>query len=214
MREYPICPDGLRYIFPVACLLILALAYSPWILLTAILGIVLLFLLWFFRNPNRAFTPDEMVFLSPCDAQVMSIDPYEDPLLGSSIRIIMFLSIFNVHVNRTPCTARVIHQEYRPGKMLPAYKPHASEENERNRVVFETPDGFRYAVHQITGILARRIVSNVTVGSFCKQGERFGMIRFGSCTELILPEGTQICVQPGDRVRGVRSVLARRKEAL
>lgn len=208
MRECPFCPEAWPYV-GLTLLLILCLGlWNPWFTLPAV--VLLLFFLWFFRNPVRSFESDQTALLSPCDAQVMSIESIQDPAIGEAIKITMFLSVFNVHVNRTPLDARVVEIDYKEGKMLPAYKPHAAEENERNRILWETKDGFRFATHQITGILARRIVSDVHPNDSLIQGQRFGMIKFGSCTELILPVGTQILVQPGDKVRGVRSILARR----
>lgn len=206
MRECPLCPESWIYLSLTLILTALLAAFSLWL---AIPGLILLgFLLWFFRNPVRAFKPAADLLYAPCDAQVMSITEIDDPDIGQAIKITMFLSVFNVHVNRVPLTAQVVAHEYKPGLMLPAFKPHAAEENERNRLVFETANGYRYAVHQITGILARRIVWDVEVGQLCQQGQRFGMIKFGSCTELIVPRTTPICVKPGDRVRGVKTVIA------
>jgi phosphatidylserine decarboxylase len=171
-----------------------------------------LFLVFFFRDPRRKIEADAGVLLSPADGKVMSVVPvvHDDLLDGPAVRISIFLSVFSVHINRSPCTGTVEKVVYREGKFLPAYKSHASELNERNSVVISCEGGRgRIRVNQITGLLARRIVCDVRPGDAVAQGLRFGMIKLGSCTELIVPPGCTIAVHPGQVVRAGRTVLSR-----
>lgn len=182
----------------------------PWSALPFVL--ISLFLLFFFRNPRRKIKADADVLLSPADGKVMSVVPvaHDDLLEGPAVRISIFLSVFSVHINRSPCTGAVENVVYREGKFLPAYKSHASELNERNSVVIACEGGRgRVRVNQITGLLARRIVCDVKSGDVVTQGLRFGMIKLGSCTELIVPPECAIHVQPGQAVRAGRTVLSR-----
>ncbi len=128
--------------------------------------------------------------------------------MAESIRIRIFLSIFNVHVNRSPIAGKVIFRYYRPGKMLPAYKSQASELNEKNYLGIENKN-FRILVTQVTGFIARRIVCWVNEGDEISRGERFGLIKFGSCTELFLPNDVKILEKQGDKVTGGQSILGR-----
>ena len=176
--------------------------------LTIIPIILILFILYFFRDPYREIKVDEKTFVSPADGTVMDItEIYEDEFIkGKAKKITIFLSIFNVHINRCPISGKVAYTSYRPGKYLPAFKPHASEENERNTIGIEN-DITKALVHQITGLIARRIVCWSKKGDKISQGEKFGLIKFGSCTELIVPENVEIHVKKGDIVRGGTTIL-------
>ncbi len=170
--------------------------------------ILILFILYFFRDPYREIKVDEKTFVSPADGTVMDVtDIYEDEFIkGNAKKITIFLSIFNVHINRCPISGEVTYSSYRPGKYLPAFKPHASEENERNTIGIEN-HVTKALVHQITGLIARRIVCWSKEGDKLSQGEKFGLIKFGSCTELIVPENVEIHVKKGDVVRGGTTIL-------
>lgn len=201
MHEPLFCKEGRIYLL-LALLLAIALyfVYPP---LACVGLILLLFFSWFFRNPARAVTISDDVLVSPADGKVMMVSTLHDNFINGEVtKITIFLSVFNVHVNRTPGEGVVKYKQYHPGKFLPAYKPHAAEENERCTIGVEMPDGFRYKVRQITGILARRIVCDVREGDVIAKGSRFGMIKFGSCTELIVPSSAKVLVKPGDVVRG------------
>ena len=183
---------------------------SPWTALPP--ALLALFLLWFFRNPRRRVTADPSALLSPADGKVLSVAPvaHDDLLDAPAVRITIFLSVLNVHINRAPCSGTVARVEYREGKFLPAYKSHASDLNERNAVVIDTAGGRgRVRVNQITGLLARRIVCDVHPGDPVTQGMRFGMIKLGSCTELIVPPACLVDAKPGQIVRAGLTVLAR-----
>ncbi|MBP7401151.1 MAG: phosphatidylserine decarboxylase family protein [Clostridia bacterium] len=207
---FPFALDGLGVVLAAAALTVILYVIHPWAALVP--GLLTLFLLWFFRSPRRRVVPDPGVLLSPADGKVMSVVPVEfDPMLeGPAIRISIFLSVFDVHINRAPCSGTVTHVEYREGKFLPAFKSHASELNERNAVVIDCDDARgRVRVNQVTGMLARRIVCDVRKGDTVRQGFRFGMIKLGSCTELIVPSGCTVDVEPGRTVRAGITVLAR-----
>lgn len=168
------------------------------------------FTLFFFRDPDRAAPLDPSLVVAPADGKVLRIEPIgEDDFVGGpAVRIAIFLSVFNVHINRSPISGTVLFQKYRAGKMLPAFKSHASEENERNTLGLEG-QRIRVQVHQITGLIARRIVCRVAPGDRLLQGQRFGLIKFGSCTELVLPASVEVLVQVGDHVRGGETPMAR-----
>lgn len=182
------------------------------------LAIVPLFLgssiVWFFRNPHRVVPQDPGVVVSPADGKVVEIDeiPHDDYIGGPAILIGIFLSVFNVHINRTPVAARVIGLSYRKGKFLNALRPESARENEQLAVRIEAQQlpHRRMIVRQITGAIARRIVCWVKPGDELAAGEQFGMIKLGSRTELVMPReaGLKILVKLGDKVQAGSSAVA------
>lgn len=196
--------------FPYALILFIVFVVFYFInkLLSILPLLLILFVLFFFRDPERNITIDEKCFLSPADGKIIEISEiYEDQFFKSkAIKVSIFLSLFNIHVNRSPITGKVTYKSYRPGKYLPAFKSHASEINERNTIGIEN-EYTKVLVHQITGFVARRIVCWSNIGDFLKQGERFGLIKFGSCTEIIVPIDTEIKVKVGDSVKGGLTVI-------
>lgn len=170
--------------------------------------LVLLFVVFFFRNPPRQITPNANHILSAADGTVQSIQEIQEDtfIKGRAIKISVFLSLFNVHINRSPLSGRITYTSYRPGKYLPAFKSHASEINERNTLGIEN-EHTKVLVHQITGFVARRIVFYNRKGDYLEQGQIFGLIKFGSCTEIIVPAGTQITVQTGQKVQAGITVI-------
>ena len=183
----------------------------PWCWAAAIPALLLLLLLWFFRDPPRTVPDDPNAFLSPADGRIVeiaSVDWY-DFFDGPATRIGIYLSIFNAHINRAPRTARVVATDYSEGQFLDARNPASAAENEYMWLGFEEPSGAKHAVRQIAGKVARRIVCVVWPGDEVRAGEKFGMIKFGSRTELIVPAGTQVTCAVGDRVKAGVSVLAR-----
>lgn len=208
MKQYPISRDGWPYL--VILLVLIFICYIVWPWLVIIPGLFFLFVLFFFRNPERIIPGDELSFVSPADGVIMDVERvYEDKfILEESIRIRIFLNIFNVHVNRSPMGGKVVFRAYRPGKMLPAFKSHASELNEKNYIGIENQN-LRILVTQVTGFIARRIVCWVNEGDELGRGERFGLIKFGSCTELFLPSYIKVLVTKGDKVIGGQSILGR-----
>lgn len=178
--------------------------------LALIPGLMLLFVLYFFRNPDREIPEEEKVVVSPADGKIMEIkEIYDDSFInGHAVKVTIFLSIFNVHINRSPISGSITYREYRPGKYFPAFKSHASELNERNTIGIENGE-LKVLVHQITGFIARRIVCWVDENDYVEKGERFGLIKFGSCTELIVPDNVEINVAVGDLVKGGKTIIGR-----
>ena len=181
--------------------------------LLAILGLLILglgvFTLAFFRDPARTIPQDELSIVSPADGKIVAIDEIEDRAHydGPCVRITIFLSVFNVHVNRSPYAASVRGVEYRPGKFLNAMSPKSSEENEASTLRLDTERG-AISVRQIAGLIARRIVCVTKEGDRLGKGDRFGMIRFGSRTELYVPRSCSVEVVVNQHVKGGESVLA------
>jgi phosphatidylserine decarboxylase len=172
-----------------------------------------LFCLYFFRDPERVPPPRKNVFLAPADGLVVSVEAAAPPAelgLGAELRprVAIFLSVLDVHVNRAPITGTVTRIAYRAGKFFNAAEDKASDENERNALAMRLADGQEIAVVQIAGLIARRILCNVTEGQFVTAGERFGIIRFGSRTDLYLPVGSVPLVSVGQRMIGGETVIA------
>jgi phosphatidylserine decarboxylase len=194
----------------------LAAAASLWSVWAALPPAVLgLLTLWFFRNPRRIAPAEAGLVVSPADGRVVSVEEIEhDEFLGGpAVEIGIFLSVFDVHINRVPADVRVIGLTYRRGKFLNALLPASARENEQLAVRLEEnePPHRRYIVRQIAGAIARRIVCWVRPGEDLERGQMFGMIKFGSRTELVLPRDQQLAVvaRPGQRVSAGTTVLAR-----
>ncbi|MCI0548352.1 MAG: phosphatidylserine decarboxylase family protein [Candidatus Rokubacteria bacterium] len=169
-------------------------------------GLVAVACLGFFRDPERSVPQIPGAVLAPADGRVMTIAEVNDPFVGPAVRVSIFLSPLDVHVNRAPVAAVVRSVESVGGRFLPAYRVEASEVNERCTLGLEGDRG-RVTVRQIAGVLARRIVCRVRPGDKLEAGERFGLIRFGSRTDLVLPRGSAVSVRTGDRVRGGETVM-------
>jgi len=172
--------------------------------------IFLLFTFYFFRDPERIIPPDENAIVSAADGKVVEIkEIVENQYLQSNAKqISVFMSIFNVHVNRIPMSGQVGFFEYRPGKFVKAYKNAASKENEQTVIGIENPH-CKILIKQIAGILARRIVCHLREGFHVQRGERFGMIKFGSRVDMILPSSAKITVQLNQKVKGGETIIAK-----
>jgi len=181
--------------------LIVGLGVGPWAVLP--IALLALFVLWFFRDPERAIPAGEGLVVSPADGRVTSVE--ED---AGRVRIAIFLSVFNCHINRSPVAGTVIDTKYTPGRYHAAFDRRAGHDNERNHLTIRAADG-EYGVTQIAGLLARRIVCRKAAGDELRRGERIGMIRFGSRTDLLLPPGVRPLVAVGERVRGGLTIMAR-----
>ncbi len=158
----------------------------------------------FFRDPQRKMPTDPDLLISPADGKVIKVDRSED----GGLHVAIFLSVFDVHVNRSPIEGTVERVRYRPGRYLAAFKDEVEQQNERNELWLDTARG-RVKIVQIAGLIARRIVCRVKPGEIVPRGERFGLIRFGSRTDLHLPPGAEALVEVGDRVRGAQTPVAR-----
>ena len=201
MVKTPIVKEGYKYIAALALItIVVALTVGPY--WSIIPGVFFVFVSFFFRNPERTIPTEGVVVVSPADGKVMSIcEVYDDEFLNEvGTKVTIFLSVFDVHVNRSPVAGEVKYQQYTCGRFRPAYKESAGCENERHSIGLEN-EYMRVLVTQVAGILARRIVSWVTLGSILQQGERYGLIKFGSCTEVILPQNVEIIVKKVDKVK-------------
>lgn len=194
---------------------VVALALTPaWYLAVAPLA-VLVWLLSFFRNPPRRTPAGPGLIISPADGKVVDITrlDHDDYIGGPAVRIGVFLSIFNVHLNRAPADSRVIELRYCPGEFYNAQNPLSSKRNENTWIGLEeeSPPHRRMIVRQISGAIARRIVCDLRPGETLQRGQPFGMIKFGSRTELILPDDGDLTVEVrlGARVRAGKTVMAR-----
>jgi phosphatidylserine decarboxylase len=200
--------DGYRFAAPPLLLGIIAVVLH-WNWVGGILIFLGLFVVFFFRDPERTPPPDPNLIVSPADGRVVGI--VEEPWNGRpGHRISVFLSVFNVHVNRAPVGGRITAIEYKTGKFYAAMRGRASAENEQNSFHVQTDRG-EVVFTQIAGWVARRIVVWKSIGDSLIRGERIGMIRFGSRMDIWLPEDAEILVKPGGSVAGGTSVLARWK---
>jgi len=192
--------DAFRFLIPLAIFALLAfLVGFPW--LAALSSGLFVFVAFFFRNPARRIPEDPRVIVSPADGKVVRVER-----VGNVTRMSIFLSIFNVHVNRSPIAGRIEAVDYRPGKFLIAFNDKASTDNERN-IVMVNDGRVKLVFTQIAGIVARRIVFWKQIGDVVKKGELVGLIRFGSRVDVLFPSGTQATVKVGDRVKGGSSPI-------
>lgn len=209
MVKTPIVKEGYLYIALLAVITVLVgLAFHPY--WSIIPGVLMGFVSFFFRNPNRAIPFDDVLVVSPADGKVMGVTEVDDEEFVNEPcnKVTIFLSVFDVHVNRSPIAGEIKFQQYTCGRFKPAYKESAGCENERHSIGIEN-DNMRILVTQIAGLIARRIVSWVTLGSVLKQGERYGLIKFGSCTELVMPRNIEVLVKKGDKVKGGETIIGR-----
>jgi phosphatidylserine decarboxylase len=208
MGKLPIERDGLIFIVP-------TLAVSGLLFLFRFPGsgtVVLLlaaFMVYFFRDPEREIPTGERIILAPADGKIVAIKPFPDwkgPFGDPLVRISIFLSVFDVHVNRAPISALVQEVTHRPGRFMAAWEEDASQENEQTLIRFATPDGDVW-VKLIAGLIARRIVCRVQPGQKVAAGARIGLIRFGSRADCIVPEAVVLRVRRGQMVQGGSTIL-------
>ena len=209
MVKAPIVKDGHFIIALFLVLTIITAIFGDiyWCLLP---GVLCLFFMFFFRNPERKVIFDDKLLLSPADGMVMGVEEIfdEEFLQEPATKVTIFLSVFDVHINRSPMKGEIKYQRYTCGGFRPAYKKSASFENERHAIGIDNGK-MKILVIQIAGLLARRIVSWVTLGHNIEQGQRYGMIKFGSSTELIVPKNVTVLVKKGKRVIGGKTVIGR-----
>lgn len=171
--------------------------------------IIFLFILQFFRDPPRVTTGGDSAVSAPADGRVIVIDEAHDPYTNqTSLKISIFMNVFNVHSNRIPVSGTVDTKQYYPGRFFNAALDKASDNNERNALLLTSKEGHRVTCVQIAGLIARRILCYVDEGSNVTKGERFGFIRFGSRVDLYLPKTTKVLVSLGDKVVGGETLVA------
>ena len=177
--------------------------------------VLAIYCLYFFRNPKRNIPADENLIVSPADGTVQDVVHIDDDDFVNCpcYKVIIFLSVFDVHVNRAPIAGTIKIQKYVCGRFRPAYKDSVGFENERHLIGIDNGK-MRVTVTQIAGILARRIVSWVTLDDKLSKGDLYGLIRFGSCTEIVVPDSVDIMVHKGQKVRGGETIIGKIRKQL
>jgi phosphatidylserine decarboxylase len=213
MPRVRFAPEGWLFIIPVVILTAAALLIQ-WYVAAIVFGFLALFLLNFFRDPHRRGSERHVDVLSPADGTVVQIKPVSDGEIwpGLTRQVSIFMSVFDVHVNRAPITGRIVHYRYNPGKKIAAFAEKSSTENEQNLIVIEDGRGGKVALKQIAGLLARRIVFDKREGDEVVRGERIGMIKFGSRVDVFFPAGAAIKVQMREKVKVGLTVIAEIEE--
>jgi phosphatidylserine decarboxylase len=199
------------FVLTLVFLLFFGLSQSILSLIFAIIFFIsALFFIFFFRDPQRKIPQEENLVLAPADGRVISLENFENhPFLESKgTKLSIFLSLWDVHINRAPISGKVVALKYNPGKFNPAFKKKASSENEQNEIWLES-DKVKVVLKQIAGILARRIVCHLKEGDEVKAGQRFGMIKFGSRVDIFLPEKVKIEVALNQKVKAGETVIGR-----
>ncbi len=208
-----LAPEGRPFIIGGGVVTLLAAIFTP-LWATVVCALLALFVIWFFRDPARRIPAEQGLVVSPADGRVVDVTPGisgPDLPCDGYTRVAIFLSVFNVHVNRAPVGGTVESVDYTAGRFLSAFKAEASTENERNRIGLMSGEDQRRDLipfTQIAGLIARRIACYKKPGDTVRRGERVGLIRFGSRTEILIPPGYRVDVVPGDRVRGGSSIIA------
>ena len=204
--KIPIAREGFVFVVPLLVITVLMFLISfYWA--TAIFGLGFLFVTWFFRDPERRIPNEPNVIVSPADGKITEIVTENEPINGKLCkRVTIFLSVFNVHVNRVPIEGTIEDIRYNPGKFLAAFNPKASMDNEQNLILINNGRTHIF-VKQIAGLIARRIVCWPKKGDYYESGQRYGLIRFGSRVDILLPENTKLSVACGDKVSGGKSII-------
>ncbi|HAO93474.1 MAG: phosphatidylserine decarboxylase [Deltaproteobacteria bacterium GWC2_56_8] len=204
----PIAKEGAPFIAIALFCVIVVWLLGGW-RLEFVLVPLAVFVIAFFRDPERAVPADIDSIVSPADGRVIKVERMRDERLlkTEAVKISVFMNVFNVHVNRSPAEGKVLDIIYNPGKFFNASLDKASLLNEQNALIMQAANGKRYAFNQIAGLIARRIVCRVKKGASLKKGERFGLIRFGSRVDVYLPTDCRVSVKVGDKVKAGSSIL-------
>jgi phosphatidylserine decarboxylase len=204
----PFAKEGIPFIGAALGVTLLA-GWLGWIIATVVAAILTLFVSWFFRNPSRVIPHGPRLVLASGDGKVIAIEEeFESRFIKDrSIKVSIFLNVFDVHINRIPCEGVIEDVQYQPGLFLVASKPDATLRNEQNALMIRTVEGAKVLCVQVAGLIARRIVCWVSPRDRAVLGERFGLIRFGSRMDTFLPLGTTIKVAVGDRVKGGETIV-------
>jgi len=210
-NQWPIAKEGLPFLIPSA-LLAIFFGGMGWKVLMALGILVTLFIAFFFRNPKRKIPSLQNIILSPADGRIIHVgECVEDRFLREkALKVSIFMSLFDVHVNRAPAAGKVLERSYHPGRFHVASVDKASLLNEQNAFILETEDRFKILLIQIAGFVARRIVCYAKTGDTLRKGEIFGLIRFGSRVDLYLPTEVKPIVRVGQHVKGGESIIGYR----
>jgi phosphatidylserine decarboxylase len=212
-NKWPLAKEGLPFVL-LGCALVVVFSYLGLLILSGFSVILTLFTLFFFRDPDRNNTIPDKAVLTPADGKIIQIQHIENdnnPLGEPAVKISIFMSVFNVHVNRIPMDGTIKDITYYPGKFFSANLDKASEQNERNRITLQTRDSRDIVFVQIAGLIARRIVCWVKKGEDMQAGQRFGLIRFGSRLEVYLPDDTRITAQLHQKVSAGETIIGHLK---
>jgi phosphatidylserine decarboxylase len=201
IKEAPMVRDAYKFVLPLLILGGLS-AFFPIPVLTILIVVLAAFVAFFFRNPERQIPDGKNLIVSPADGKVVKISRHED----GEQTVCIFLNVFNVHVNRSPISGSVKQFEYKRGKFKVAFDDEASKVNEQNIVTIANGD-IQIIVKQVAGLIARRVICWKKIGDMLQRGELFGLIRFGSRVDIILPARARIRVKVGDRVQGGSSII-------
>lgn len=204
---FPVAKEGLNLIIP-TFILAVALYLTNLQALAIIFFIVFLFLIFFFRNPKRNCTFSQDIILSPADGKIISIENINNPsyINENALKVSIFLSIFDVHITRSPYNGTVEKIEYKKGQFTSAFKDCASKNNENNTIYIKC-DNFKLIVKQIAGFIARRIVCNAEENMYIERGQKLGIIKFGSRVELLIPQKVKLKVKTGQKVIGGKTII-------
>jgi phosphatidylserine decarboxylase len=208
-NSMPVAMEGIPFIL-ISLVITNIFYFSGFINTSFIFMLITLFIIYFFRDPEREKVVSDNEIISPADGKILGIwnlDPEKSPLGESAIKISIFMSVFNVHVNRAPISGKITDVKYNPGRFVSANLDKASEENENNRITLLTEGGEKIAFTQIAGLIARRIVCRIKTGDHVDTGQRIGLIRFGSRVDVFLPARSDIKVTPGEKVKAGLTTL-------
>ena len=202
-----IAREGWPFVLGALILAVVVLLLAGWWSLP--FWIAAVFVLQFFRDPQRVVPPESGTILAPADGRIVAVEPAHDPYANrQALKISVFMNVFNVHSNRSPVDGRISNMQYFRGSFLNASMDKASVKNERNAIVAVTSSGHEVTFVQVAGLVARRILCYVNVGDELKRGQRYGFIRFGSRVDVYLPPHARALVSIGQKVWATQSVLA------
>jgi phosphatidylserine decarboxylase len=210
-QKWPIAKEGFPFLIPSA-LLTIFFAGIGWKVLPVIGILLTLFVAFFFRNPKRKIPSLQNIILSPADGRIIYLGECEEDrfLKKKALKVSIFMSVLDVHINRVPASVKVLERSYHPGQFLVAHVDKSSLLNEQNALVLETEDRLKILLIQIAGFVARRIACYAKAGDHLKMGEIFGIIRFGSRIDLYLPTEVKPAVRVGQHVKGGESIIGYR----
>lgn len=207
-QNQPVASEGYPFIALFA-FITLVLALLGWAFLTVLLLALTLFTVYFFRNPERCIPTEEGAIVAPADGKVIFVGKVREEryFKDEVTKVSIFMSVFNVHVNRAPCTGTVVDMFYNKGEFFNASLDKASLQNEQGGILLETDQGQRLLFVQIAGLIARRIVTYPLVGDLLHRGVRYGLIRFGSRVDVYFPPGAEVRIGVGDRTVAGETIL-------
>jgi len=208
-NRLPVAREGIPFILCSLIATLILLFFDLWIL-SIPACLIFLFIIYFFRDPERENNAIKNSILSPADGRILkveNINDNENPLGEPAVRASIFMSVFNVHVNRIPISGRITDIVYNKGSFLSANLDKASEQNENNMLVLETSEGKRIVFIQIAGLIARRIACWIKKQDYVEAGQRFGLIRFGSRLDIYIPQDTEVITRPRDKVKAAVTVI-------